>query len=211
MGANSKSVITGRYYADRPAPPAQVGLLDAINISPMGSRHPKSATSRIATWCGHALVQRIVRALRVAKRSSQELPLALGEAIRVGPPAPRRPAAGAGAASGRSRSNRRRGCAQRVDWESLVPNRDLGHPFIYCSWTHAPPAPHGILCGLDDRATRRFQLVPELPEKAYRWPGCEAGGLPGSRNPAGRPANQLFGSHLAYNISSHSFMRDAMM
>jgi phosphate starvation-inducible PhoH-like protein len=86
MGANSKAVITGDITQIDLPNPRKSGLLDAINIldGVEGIHFCHFADCDVVR---HALVQRIVRAYESAKPQQQELPLALGEAIEIQPPA----------------------------------------------------------------------------------------------------------------------------
>jgi phosphate starvation-inducible protein PhoH and related proteins len=65
--------------------PRKSGLLDAINILD-GVEGIQFCHFEDGDVVRHALVQRIVRAYESAKPQQQELPLAMGEAIEVGPP-----------------------------------------------------------------------------------------------------------------------------
>ena len=60
----------GRHHADRFAQPAQVGPAGRDQRARTAWRASPSATSRMATWCGIALVQRIVRAYESAKTAA---------------------------------------------------------------------------------------------------------------------------------------------
>jgi phosphate starvation-inducible PhoH-like protein len=86
MGNNSKAVITGDITQIDLPNPRKSGLLDAINIldGVEGIHFCHFADCDVVR---HALVQRIVRAYESAKPQQQELPLALGEAIEIQPPA----------------------------------------------------------------------------------------------------------------------------
>jgi phosphate starvation-inducible PhoH-like protein len=84
MGANSKAVITGDITQIDLPNPRKSGLLDAINILD-GVEGIQFCHFEDCDVVRHALVQRIVRAYESAKPQQQELPLALGEAIEVGP------------------------------------------------------------------------------------------------------------------------------
>ena len=84
MGANSKAVITGDITQIDLPNPRKSGLLDAINILD-GVEGIHFCHFEECDVVRHALVQRIVRAYESAKPQQQELPLALGEAIEVGP------------------------------------------------------------------------------------------------------------------------------
>jgi len=84
MGANSKSVITGDITQIDLPNPRKSGRWTRSTFS-MGSRASNFCTSADCDVVRHALVQRIVRAYESAKPQQQELPLALGEAIEVGP------------------------------------------------------------------------------------------------------------------------------
>jgi phosphate starvation-inducible PhoH-like protein len=85
MGANSKAVITGDITQIDLPNPRKSGLLDAINILD-GVEGIQFCHFEDCDVVRHALVQRIVRAYESVKPQQQELPLALGEAIQVGPP-----------------------------------------------------------------------------------------------------------------------------
>jgi phosphate starvation-inducible PhoH-like protein len=84
MGANSKAVITGDITQIDLPNPRKSGLLDAINILD-GVEGIHFCHFEDCDVVRHALVQRIVRAYESAKPQQQELPLAMGEAIEVGP------------------------------------------------------------------------------------------------------------------------------
>src|SRR5208282_933700 len=84
MGNNSKAVITGDITQIDLPNPRKSGLLDAINILD-GVEGIHFCHFEDCDVVRHALVQRIVRAYESAKPVQQELPLALGEAIDVGP------------------------------------------------------------------------------------------------------------------------------
>ncbi|MGA3135573.1 MAG: PhoH family protein [Terracidiphilus sp.] len=84
MGNSSKSVITGDITQIDLPNPRKSGLLDAINIL-NGVEGIQFCHFEDCDVVRHALVQRIVRAYESAKPVQQELPLALGEAIDVGP------------------------------------------------------------------------------------------------------------------------------
>jgi phosphate starvation-inducible PhoH-like protein len=84
MGNSSKSVITGDITQIDLPNPRKSGLLDAINIL-NGVEGIQFCHFEDCDVVRHALVQRIVRAYESAKPVQQELPLALGEAIEVGP------------------------------------------------------------------------------------------------------------------------------
>ena len=84
MGSNSKAVITGDITQIDLPNPRKSGLLDAINILD-GVEGIHFCHFEDCDVVRHALVQRIVRAYESAKPQQQELPLAMGEAIEVGP------------------------------------------------------------------------------------------------------------------------------
>jgi phosphate starvation-inducible PhoH-like protein len=84
MGNGSKAVITGDITQIDLPNPRKSGLLDAINILD-GVEGIHFCHFEECDVVRHALVQRIVRAYESAKPQQQELPLALGEAIEVGP------------------------------------------------------------------------------------------------------------------------------
>jgi phosphate starvation-inducible PhoH-like protein len=84
MGNNSKAVITGDITQIDLPNPRKSGLLDAINIL-NGVEGIQFCHFEDVDVVRHALVQRIVRAYDSVKSQQQELPLALGEAIEVGP------------------------------------------------------------------------------------------------------------------------------
>ena len=84
MGNNSKAVITGDITQIDLPNPRKSGLLDAINIL-NGVEGIHFCHFEDVDVVRHALVQRIVRAYESVKSQQQELPLALGEAIQVGP------------------------------------------------------------------------------------------------------------------------------
>jgi len=86
MGNNSKAVITGDITQIDLPNPRKSGLLDAINILD-GVEGIQFCHFEDCDVVRHALVQRIVRAYEAVKPQQQELPLNLGEAIEVGPPA----------------------------------------------------------------------------------------------------------------------------
>jgi len=85
MGNNSKAVITGDITQIDLPNPRKSGLLDAINILD-GVEGIQFCHFEDVDVVRHALVQRIVRAYESVKSQQQELPLALGEPIQVGPP-----------------------------------------------------------------------------------------------------------------------------
>ena len=82
MGNNSKAVITGDITQIDLPNPRKSGLLDAINIldGVEGIRFCHFEDSDVVR---HPLVQRIVRAYESAKPQQQDLPLTMGEAIRM--------------------------------------------------------------------------------------------------------------------------------
>ena len=84
MGNDSKAVITGDITQIDLPNPRKSGLVDAINILD-GVEGIHFCHFEECDVVRHALVQRIVRAYESAKPQQQELPLALGEAIEVGP------------------------------------------------------------------------------------------------------------------------------
>jgi phosphate starvation-inducible PhoH-like protein len=84
MGNNSKAVITGDITQIDLPNPRKSGLLDAINILD-GVEGIQFCQFEDSDVVRHALVQRIVRAYESAKPQQQELPLANGESIEVGP------------------------------------------------------------------------------------------------------------------------------
>ncbi len=84
MGNNSKAVITGDITQIDLPNPRKSGLLDAINILD-GVEGIHFCHFEDTDVVRHALVQRIVRAYESVKPQQQELPLALGEGIPVGP------------------------------------------------------------------------------------------------------------------------------
>jgi phosphate starvation-inducible PhoH-like protein len=84
MGANSKAVITGDITQIDLPNPRKSGLLDAINILD-GVEGIQFCHFEDCDVVRHALVQRIVRAYESVKSQQQELPLALGDALEVGP------------------------------------------------------------------------------------------------------------------------------
>jgi len=84
MGNNSKAVITGDITQIDLPNPRRSGLVDAINILD-GVEGIHFCHFEDTDVVRHALVQRIVRAYESVKPQQQELPLALGEAIEVGP------------------------------------------------------------------------------------------------------------------------------
>ena len=104
MGANSKAVITGDITQIDLPNPRKSGLLDAINILD-GVEGIHFCHFEDLDVVRHALVQRIVRAYESAKPQQQELPLAMGEAMRGWCGDAAGAEAGAGAARWRSRSN----------------------------------------------------------------------------------------------------------
>ena len=84
MGNNSKAVITGDITQIDLPNPRKSGLLDAINVLE-GVEGIRFCHFEDVDVVRHALVQRIVRAYDSVKSQQQELPLALGEPIQVGP------------------------------------------------------------------------------------------------------------------------------
>jgi phosphate starvation-inducible PhoH-like protein len=84
MGNSSKAVITGDITQIDLPNPRKSGLLDAINILD-GVEGIEFCNFVDADVVRHPLVQRIVRAYESVHAQQQELPLALGEAIQVGP------------------------------------------------------------------------------------------------------------------------------
>jgi phosphate starvation-inducible PhoH-like protein len=82
MGNNSKAVITGDITQIDLPNPRKSGLLDAINIldGVEGIRFCHFEDSDVVR---HPLVQRIVRAYESAKPQQQDLPLTLGEPMRI--------------------------------------------------------------------------------------------------------------------------------
>jgi len=84
MGANSKAVITGDITQIDLPNPRRSGLVDAINVLD-GVEGIQFCHFEDCDVVRHALVQRIVRAYESAKPQQQELPLAMGETIEVGP------------------------------------------------------------------------------------------------------------------------------
>ncbi|MGH9591109.1 MAG: PhoH family protein [Terracidiphilus sp.] len=82
MGNNSKAVITGDITQIDLPNPRKSGLLDAINILD-GVEGIRFCHFEDADVVRHPLVQRIVRAYESAKPQQQDLPLTLGEPIRV--------------------------------------------------------------------------------------------------------------------------------
>jgi phosphate starvation-inducible protein PhoH and related proteins len=83
MGNNSKAVITGDITQIDLPNPRKSGLLDAINVLD-GVEGIRFCHFEDADVVRHALVQRIVRAYESAKPQQQDLPLALGDSLRVG-------------------------------------------------------------------------------------------------------------------------------
>jgi phosphate starvation-inducible PhoH-like protein len=84
MGNNSKAVITGDITQIDLPNPRKSGLLDAINVLD-GVEGIHFCHFEDCDVVRHVLVQRIVRAYESIKTQQQELPLALGEPIQVGP------------------------------------------------------------------------------------------------------------------------------
>jgi phosphate starvation-inducible PhoH-like protein len=84
MGNNSKAVITGDITQIDLPNPRKSGLVDAINVLD-GVEGIHFCHFEECDVVRHVLVQRIVRAYESVKPQQQELPLALGEPIEVGP------------------------------------------------------------------------------------------------------------------------------
>ena len=83
MGNNSKAVITGDITQIDLPNPRKSGLLDAINVLD-GVEGIRFCHFEDADVVRHSLVQRIVRAYESAKPQQQDLPLTMGEPLRVG-------------------------------------------------------------------------------------------------------------------------------
>jgi phosphate starvation-inducible protein PhoH and related proteins len=83
MGNNSKAVITGDITQIDLPNPRKSGLLDAINILD-GVEGIRFCHFEDCDVVRHPLVQRIVRAYESAQPQQRDLPLALGEPLRVG-------------------------------------------------------------------------------------------------------------------------------
>src|SRR6201996_5516175 len=94
LGNNSKAVITGDITQIDLPNPKKSGLVDAINVLD-GVEGISFCHFEDGDVVRHALVQRIVRAYDVAKPQQQELPLAMGDSMRVeeaqAPQAPSKP------------------------------------------------------------------------------------------------------------------------
>ena len=83
MGNNSKAVITGDITQIDLPNPRKSGLLDAINVL-NGVEGIAFCHFDDGDVVRHPLVQRVVRAYESAKPRQQELPLTMGDGIRVG-------------------------------------------------------------------------------------------------------------------------------
>ena len=84
LGNNSRAVITGDITQIDLPRHQKSGLVDAINVLD-GVEGIHFCHFEDSDVVRHALVQRIVRAYESNKPQQQQLPLALGEAIEVGP------------------------------------------------------------------------------------------------------------------------------